>query len=109
MATSETEAGVDLLSKHPSKEVELRYRISVDDSGTRATLANIVAKRASGATDGGSLMFSTDAVGGDLAQRLVIDEQGNVGIGTENPRARLDVVGDAKFNGPLIYPGCSHH
>jgi hypothetical protein len=105
MATSETEAGVDLLSKHPSKEVELRYRISVDDSGTKATLANIVAKRASGATDGGSLMFSTDAVGGDLAQRLVIDEQGKVGIGTENPGARLEVAGDGRFNGPLSVQG----
>src|SRR4029450_12778764 len=105
MATSETEAGVDLLSKHPSKEVELRYRISVDDSGTKATLANIVAKRASGATDGGSLMFSTDAVGGDLAQRLVIDEQGKVGIGTENPGARLEVAGDVILNGPLNVQG----
>ena len=101
MATSETEAGVDLLSKHPSKEVELRYRISVDDSGTKATLANILARRGSGATDGGSLMFSTDAAGGDLAQRMVIDDQGKVGIGTENPGARLDVAGDGRFRGPL--------
>jgi hypothetical protein len=46
-------------------------------------------------------MFSTDAVGGDLAQRLVIDEQGKVGIGTENPGARLEVAGDGRFNGPL--------
>ena len=101
MATNETEAGVDLLSKHPSKEVELRYRISVDDSGTKATLANILARRGSGATDGGSLTFSTDAVGGDLAQRMVIDDQGKVGIGTENPGARLDVAGDGRFRGPL--------
>jgi Chaperone of endosialidase len=101
MATSETEAGVDLLSKHPSKEVELRYRISVDDSGTKATLANILARRESGATDGGSLMFSTDAAGGDLAQRMVIDAQGKVGIGTENPAARLEVAGDGRFSGPL--------
>ena len=105
MATSETEAGVDLLSKHPSKEVELRYRISVDDSGTKATLANILARRGSGATDGGSLLFSTDAVGGDLAPRMVIDDQGNVGIGTENPEARFEVAGDVILNGPLNVQG----
>ena len=105
MATSETEAGVDLLSKHPSKEVELRYRISVDDSGTKATLANILARRGSGATDGGSLTFSTDAVGGDLAQRMMIDDQGNVGVGTENPGAKLEVAGDGRFSGPLSVQG----
>src|SRR4029077_4534214 len=29
----------------------------------------------------------------------------NVGIGTPNPGARLDVDGDAKFNGPLTVQG----
>ena len=105
MATSETEAGVDVVSKQPSKEAELRYRISVDDSGTKATLASITAIRANDAVDGGSLVFSTDAVGGEVTGRLVIDPQGNVGIGTENPGARLEVAGDVKLNGPLNVQG----
>jgi hypothetical protein len=100
MATSETEAGVDVVSKRPSKEAELRYRISVDDSGTKATLASITATRASEAVDGGSLVFSTDAVGGEVTRRVVIDDQGRVGIGLD-PKARLHVDGDALFNGPL--------
>jgi hypothetical protein len=101
MATSETEAGVDVVSKRPSKEAELRYRISVDDSGTKATLASITASRASEAVDGGSLVFSTDAVGGEVTRRVVIDHQGSVGIGLSDPKARLHVDGDALFNGPL--------
>src|ERR1700752_2392719 len=101
MASSETAAGVDLISQGPSKETELRYRISVDDSGTKATLASIVAKRASEATDGASLAISIDAVGGELAQRLVIDDQGNVGIGSGAPQARLHVAGNGRFEGSL--------
>ena len=105
MATSETAAGVDVVSQSPSKETEVRYRISVDDSGTRTTLASIVAKRATGATDGASLAISTDAVGGELAQRLVIGDQGNVGIGGDAPQARLHVAGDGRFDGPLSVQG----
>ena len=101
MATSETDAGVDVVSKRPSKEAELRYRISVDDSGTKVTLASITATRASEAVDGGSLVFSTDAVGGEVTRRVVIDHQGSVGIGLSDPKARLHVDGDALFNGPL--------
>jgi hypothetical protein len=101
MATNETEAGVDVVSKRPSKEAELRYRISVDDSGTKATLASIAATRASEAVDGGDLVFSTDAVGGEVTRRMVIDHQGSVGIGQLNPMARLHVDGDAIFTGPL--------
>jgi hypothetical protein len=105
MATNETEAGVDVVSKPPGKGAELRYRISVDDSGTKATLASISATRASEAVDGGSLVFSTDAIGGDVAPRMVIDLNGNVGIGLSEPRARLHVDGDALFSGPLTISG----
>ena len=105
MAMSETSTGVDVVSQTPRKETEVRYRISVDDSGTRATLASLVAKRSSGATDGASLAICTDAVGGELAQRLLIDDQGNVGIGGDAPQARLHVGGSGRFEGPLTVLG----
>jgi hypothetical protein len=105
MATNETEAGVDVVSKPPGKGAELRYRISVDDSGTKATLGSITATRASDAVDGGSLVFSTDAIGGGVAPRMVIDPQGSVGIGLMEPKARLHVDGDVLFTGPLTVSG----
>ncbi len=105
MATNETDAGVDIISKRPSKETELRYRINVDDSGTKATLASITASRANDVVDGGSLVFATDAIGGDVAPRMVIDPQGSVGIGLMEPKARLHVDGDVLFSGPLTISG----
>ncbi len=43
--------------------------------------------------------------GDATTQRMLIDDNGNVGIGTGNPGARLDVAGDAKFSGPLSVQG----
>ena len=51
------------------------------------------------------LAFETNAGGAATSQRMLIDHDGNVGIGTGNPGASLDVAGDAKFSGPLSVQG----
>jgi Chaperone of endosialidase len=101
MPTGATELGFDVVAMQP--RTELNYRVLVDTSGTEASLASINAVQQVGG--GGSLAFSTDSADGPLAQRMLIDNQGNVGIGTENPGARLDVAGDANFKGPLTVEG----
>ena len=101
MPTGATDVGFDVVANQPN--AELNYRVLVDTSGTEASLASINAIQQVGG--GGRLAFSTDAADGPLAQRMLIDNQGNVGIGTENPGARLDVAGNAKFNGPLNVQG----
>ena len=101
MPTGATDLGFDVVANQP--QTELNYRVFVDTSGTEASLASINAIQQAGG--GGRLVFSTDAADGPLAQRMLIDNQGNVGIGTDEPNARLHVAGDAKFNGPLNVQG----
>ena len=101
MPTGATDLGFDVVANQP--QTELNYRVFVDTSGTEASLASINAIQQAGG--GGRLAFSTDAADGPPAQRMLIDNQGNVGIGTDEPNARLDVAGDAKFNGPLNVQG----
>jgi hypothetical protein len=54
---------------------------------------------------GGQLAFETNAGAAATVQRMLIDKNGNVGIGADNPGARLEVAGDVKLGGPLSVQG----
>ena len=55
--------------------------------------------------DGGHDLYFYDSVNG--AFRIVIDNSGYVGIGTTNPRYKLDVIGDIRATGSVYYGGTS--
>ena len=80
----------------------LEYRF-INSANTQTILARI--KAIAPATGGGQLGFETNAGSETTIQRMLLDYQGNLGIGTEKPAARLDVAGDAKFSGPLSVQG----
>jgi hypothetical protein len=91
-------------STDPAPETQplLEYRF-IDLASTQTILARITGiPQPNG---GGQLAFETNAGAGATTQRMLIDNKGNIGIGNENPRARLDVAGDAKFSGPLSVQG----
>jgi len=86
----------------PETRPLLEYRF-IDLASTQTILARVIGiPQASG---GGELAFETNAGAAATTQRLLINKDGNVGIGTATPRARLDVAGDAKFSGPLSIQG----
>jgi Chaperone of endosialidase len=86
----------------PDTHPLLEYRL-IDLASTQTVLARILGK--SQPNGGGRLAFETNAGATATTQRMLIDDKGNVGVGTENPGARLDVAGDAKFSGPLSVQG----
>ena len=64
-------------------------------------MAELVGGRASGSGNDGTLIFSTRNAGVSL-DRMVIDEDGNVGIGTSNPTNALAVNGTIKAKEVIV-------
>ena len=76
------------LDPAPETQPLLEYRF-IDLASTQTILARI--KGIPQPNGGGQLAFETNAGAAATTQRMLIDNNGNVGIGTASPGARLDV------------------
>lgn len=74
--------------------LEAGNNITISQSGDTLTIA---------ATGGGvgGVIHSLDAADGDPTDVVFVDENGNVGIGTTEPQAKLQVDGDAQIDDKL--------
>ena len=74
----------------------LEYRF-INSANFQTILARI--RGAARPAGGGQLAFETNGGADTTIQRMLIDDQGNVGIGTASPGTKLDVAGDARMDG----------
>lgn len=66
---------------------------------------HVFAEGTPGITIPGSLRFLTSSSTATDIERMRLDSNGNVGIGTTNPTSKLHVAGDAKITGNLTTDG----
>ena len=77
------------------------YKLQLHDYTVNngATIAEI--ETLTDGTNGGKLMLATKADNGNLGARMVLFENGNVGIGVEAATSKLHVGGDTNIDGSL--------
>jgi hypothetical protein len=102
-----TGANVALMLKNKSNTANNFTVLSFANSGTN-TIADITAINTNHSTHTGRLSFSPRAAGASPQQRMLIDENGNVGIGTTSPGGKLEINhagGQIKLTGGTIAGG----
>ncbi len=106
-ALNVTNDAVDDADADPLNEVNTSLTLTsatlelTDAGGTLTADLSSLSGGGSGSGDGHSL----NAVDGDPVDAVFVNEEGFVGVGTNDPEVRLHVAGDKIFNGPIAITG----
>ena len=100
MPLSDINPGSALTAINSNNAPLLEFRVKRSGRITPLGVITSIAHEAANDLLKGQLAFWTND-GATTTAQMLIDQQGNVGIGTQVPEARLHVVGDARFQGPL--------
>jgi|GEM_PF-3180163 len=86
-----------------NSQVELRFSNTTANDASGAFSSYIAGVRTNTPTTGAqALIFGTSASSSAPTEKMRLDPNGNLGIGTSSPSAKLDVVGDIKSNGQNV-------
>ena len=100
MPLSDINPGSALTAINSNDAPLLEFRVKRSGTITPLGVIQSIAHEASNDLLKGRLAFSTNS-GTATTPQMLIDEQGNVGIGTQDPQARLHLEGNAMLTGPL--------
>ena len=98
-----TEVGTNLVANNPDASIKIRNKSDTDGNFASLDFYNstnyMTARIGANFIDAGdrdtALFFATRKNDGNLAHRMIIDEDGNVGIGTAGPGHQLEVACDS--------------
>jgi hypothetical protein len=75
------------------------FQLGFDSIGSRVAVVRAVEQD----TNGTALQFYTRTDASAMVQGMVINDAGNVGIGTSTPTERLQITGNLKVSGSILY------
>ena len=100
MPLSDINPGGALTATNSNDAPLLEFRVKRSGTITPLGVVESIAHEPSGDLLKGRLAFLTNN-GSTITPQMLISEEGNVGIGTQDPQAKLHVEGNAMFKGPL--------
>ncbi|MCD5382500.1 MAG: hypothetical protein LR017_04325, partial [Candidatus Pacebacteria bacterium] len=97
-STAGGSGGLDMIGFRSNNNSPIGQWRSYNAQGDRTDALTRIASFRDDNSDAASLFFATQPAGGDLTERMVINSEGNIGIGTTSPSSALQVMGDIQIN-----------
>jgi hypothetical protein len=106
--TSGTDVNILTLSDTVTGVQTSGYGVRILATSNNGQAKSAIAFEADGGTNNDTaISFYTQTSAASLDRRMIINKNGNVGIGTSSPTAKLDVNGEIRMTGSTLFRGMS--